>query len=103
MFVFFKALNGYYDALGSVVRMFESMRKDLESFIQMAEPEDRERYEEALLDLSVKMQNAFTDAYAIALEVMDIFLKVNKGGDRGSCLVEELPSAQGTQQELSEN
>ncbi|MDI6862971.1 MAG: hypothetical protein QMC97_06265, partial [Pseudothermotoga sp.] len=95
--------NGYYDALGSVVRMFESMRKDLESFIQMAEPEDRERYEEALLDLSVKMQNAFTDAYAIALEVMDIFLKVNKGGDRGSCLVEELPSAQGTQQELSEN
>uniref|UniRef100_A0A832MQL8 Uncharacterized protein n=1 Tax=Pseudothermotoga hypogea TaxID=57487 RepID=A0A832MQL8_9THEM len=103
MFVFFKALNGYYDALGSVVRMFESMRKDLENFIQMAEPEDRERYEEALLDLSVKMQNAFTDAYAIALEIMDIFLKVNKGGDRGSCLVEELPSAQGTQQELSEN
>jgi len=103
LFVFFKALNGYYDALGSVVRMFESMRKDLESFIQMAEPEDRERYEEALLDLSVKMQNAFTDAYAIALEIMDIFLKVNKGGDRGSCLVEELPSAQGTQQELSEN
>ena len=102
MFVFFKALNGYYDALGSVVRMFESMRKDLENFIQMAEPEDRERYEEALLDLSVKMQNAFTDAYAIALEVMDIFLKVNKGGDRGSCLVEELPSAQGTQQEVSE-
>ena len=102
MFVFFKALNGYYDALGSVVRMFESMRKDLESFIQMAEPEDRERYEEALLDLSVKMQNAFTDAYAIALEIMDIFLKVNKGGDRGSCLVEELPSAQGTQQEVSE-
>jgi len=101
--VFFKALNGYYDALGSVVRMFESMRKDLENFIQMAEPEDRERYEEALLDLSVKMQNAFTDAYAIALEIMDIFLKVNKGGDRGSCLVEELPSAQGTQQELSEN
>jgi len=103
LFVFFKALNGYYDALGSVVRMFESMRKDLENFIQMAEPEDRERYEEALLDLSVKMQNAFTDAYAIALEIMDIFLKVNKGGDRGSCLVEELPSAQGTQQELSEN
>jgi len=102
LFVFFKALNGYYDALGSVVRMFESMRKDLENFIQMAEPEDRERYEEALLDLSVKMQNAFTDAYAIALEIMDIFLKVNKGGDRGSCLVEELPSAQGTQQEVSE-
>ena len=102
MFVFFKALNGYYDALGSVVRMFESMRKDLENFIQMAEPEDRERYEEALLDLSVKMQNAFADAYAIALEVMDIFLKVSKGGDRGSCLVEELPSAQGTQQEVSE-
>lgn len=100
--MFFKALNGYYDALGSVVRMFESMRKDLESFIQMAEPEDRERYEEALLDLSVKMQNAFADAYAIALEIMDIFLKVNKGGDRGSCLVEELPSAQGTQQEVSE-
>ncbi len=103
MFVFFKALNGYYDALGSVVRMFESMRKDLENFIQMAEPEDRERYEEALLDLSMKMQNTFADAYAIALEVMDIFLKVNKGGDRGSCFVEELPSAQGTKQELSEN
>ncbi|WP_448522543.1 hypothetical protein [Pseudothermotoga sp.] len=103
MFVFFKALNGYYDALGSVVRMFESMRKDLENFIQMAGPEDRERYEEALLDLSMKMQNTFADAYAIALEIMDIFLKVNKGGDRRSCLVEELPSAQGTQQELSKN
>lgn len=83
MFVFFKALNGYYDALGSVVRMFESMRKDLENFIQMAEPEDRERYEEALFDLSAKMQNTFADAYAIALEVMDIFLRMNKGGDRG--------------------
>jgi len=34
LFVFFNALNGYYDALGCVVRMFESMRKDLENFIQ---------------------------------------------------------------------